>query len=310
MTPRGRHTAAYAALAFSALGWALAPVFIRLLSPHYDPYTQSFARYVSAAAALLPWCAAVYPRELRQALGRWRTLLAISLLVVCMQTAWTMAIYHTTATSAQLIAKLQVPMVVLLSYAVFHEERGVILNPLYLAGSVLAFAGVMGVLMREPGAGLLPAFDLAFGLLMFVNVCWALYIVGSRHTCKDLHPVPMFTVVAVMVTAGFLPVMLVMGDVSLLVSAGPGVGLLAFVSGMVSISGAHCAFHYAQVRLGAAFCTTMHLLNPLATYLIALALWPDEAMNAAQWAGAAVLVTGSLMVVRAQKRAAPPPAPE
>ena len=45
---------AWAALGVSALGWALAPVFIRYLSPHYNAYTQSFVRYASAAAALTP----------------------------------------------------------------------------------------------------------------------------------------------------------------------------------------------------------------------------------------------------------------
>ncbi len=293
---------AYAALAVSALGWALAPVFIRYLTAYYDPYVQSFVRYVSAAAALLPYCVVFYREELLRAARRWRTLLAISLLVVFMQTAWTMAIYHTTATSAQLIAKLQVPMVVLLSYAMFHEERGVIVSFRFLAGGLLSLIGVAGVLMREPGAGLLPAFDYAFALLMFVNVCWAVYIVGSRHTCKDLHPVPMFTVVSVMVTAGFLPVMLLLGDTSALERAGAGVGAVAFLSGMVSISMSHCAFHYAQVRLGAAFCTTLHLVNPFFTYLVALTLWPDEAMNLLQWIGAAVLITGSMLVVDAQRR--------
>jgi drug/metabolite transporter (DMT)-like permease len=304
------HGRAYAALFVSALGWALAPVFIRYLSAHYDPYTQSFVRYVSAAAALVPWCVYRYPKELRRALVRWRTLAGIALLVVFMQTAWTVAIYHTTATAAQLICKLQVPMVILMSYLVFREERFVILSFRFLGGTALALAGVTGVLMRDPSVRWFPALDLAFALLMFVNVCWSVYIVGSRHTCKDLHPVPMFTVVAVMVSVGFLPVMLIKGDTASIGAAGAWVGAVAFLSGMVSISMAHCAFHYAQVRLGAAFCTSLQLANPLATYLVALFLWADEELNALQWAGAVVLVLGSILVVDAQRRAgrALPPA--
>lgn len=292
---------AWAALGVSALGWALAPVFIRYLSPHYDPYTQSFVRYASAAAALTPWCALFYPCELRQALGRWRALLGISAVVVLMQTAWTVAIYSTTATSAQLVTKLQVPMVALLSYAAFREERGVIRDPRFLAGAALSLFGVWGVLLKAPGAGALPAPDLSFWLLMLVNVCWAVYIVASRHACRDLHPVPMFTVVGAMVTLGFLPVMLWKGDAGQVTAAGPAVAAVAFLSGAVSISLSHSAFHYAQVRLGAAFCTTLHLLNPLATYAVAFALWPDEAMNAVQWAGAALLIGGSALVVRARR---------
>jgi drug/metabolite transporter (DMT)-like permease len=141
-------------------------------------------------------------------------------------------------------------------------------------------------------------------------VCWSFYIVGSRHACKDLHPVPMFTVVAAMVSTGFLPVMLLKGDTASIGAAGWWVGAVAFLSGMISISIAHSAFHYAQVRLGAAFCTSLQLVNPLATYVVALFLWSDEALNALQWTGAVVLVLGSILVVDAQRRAglAAPPA--
>ena len=303
------HAKAYAALLVSTIGWALAPVFIRYLCAHYDPYVQSFVRYASAAVALAPWCMYRYPRELRRALGRWRALVLISLVVVGLQISWTMAIYHTTATAAQLILKIQVPMVILMSYAVFREERFVILSPRFLGGTALALAGVTGVLMREPSVRWFPAFDLAFGLLMIVNVLWSFYIVGSRHTCKDLHPVPMFTVVAVLVSIGFLPVMLLKGDTASIGTAGAWVGFIAFLSGMTSISMAHCAFHCAQVRLGAAFCTSLQVANPLVTYVVALLLWSDEALNALQWVGAVVLVIGSILVIDAQRRgglASPP----
>ena len=297
------HAKAYAALLVSTLGWALAPVFIRYLSLHYDPYTQSFVRYISAAVALVPWCLYRYPKELRRALGRWPLLAGIALLTLVLQTAWTIAIYHTTATAAQLILKVQVPMVILMSFLVFREERFVILSPRFLIGTVLALVGVTGVLMRNPSVRWFPAFDIAFALLMLVNVCWSFYIVGSRHACKDLHPVPMFTVVATMVSIGFLPVMLIKGDTASIVAAGWWVGFIAFLSGMISISIAHSAFHYAQVRLGAAFCTSLQLANPLATYVVALCLWSDEALNALQWTGAVVLVVGSILVVQAQRRA-------
>jgi len=297
------HGKAYAALLVSTIGWALAPVFIRYLCAHYDPFVQSFVRYISAAVALVPWCVYRYPKELRRALARWRALALIALVVVGLQTAWTMAIYHTTATAAQLILKVQVPMVILMSYAVFREERLVILSPRFLFGTLLALAGVTGVLMRDPSVRWLPAFDYAFMLLMVVNVLWSFYIVGSRHACKDLHPVPMFTVVAVMVSIGFLPIMLAKGDTASIGAAGAWVGFIAFLSGMTSISMAHCAFHYAQVRLGAAFCTSLQVANPLVTYFVALPLWPDEALNLLQWIGAVVLVLGSILVINAQRRA-------
>ena len=71
------------------------------LSPHYNAYTQSFVRYAKRRR-LTPWCAVLPGASCGR---RWGGggLLGISLLVVLMQTAWTLAIYKTTATSAQLV---------------------------------------------------------------------------------------------------------------------------------------------------------------------------------------------------------------
>jgi len=295
---RGR---AYAALAVSVVGWALAPVFIRLLSQWYDPYVQSWIRYTSAAVALLPWCWYRWRPQLVQSITRWRVLLAISVLVVVLQTAWTVAVYHTTATMAQLLSKLHAPLVILLSYAVFREERGVIANVKFLSGAVLSLTGAVLVVMRKDSAIPLPNLDLAFWLLMLVNVCWAAYIVASRHTCKELQPASMFAMIALMTGGLFTPVALVLGDPRQLMTAGPAALAVGFISGAVSISLSHSMFHYAQVRLGAAFSTTLQLSNPLITYVVAVLLWPDEGLGTLQWIGAAALIGGGMLVVNARE---------
>ncbi|HOQ90841.1 MAG TPA: DMT family transporter [Candidatus Hydrogenedentes bacterium] len=297
-TDRGR---AYAALAVSIVGWALAPVFIRQLSQWYDPYVQSWVRYSSAAVALLPWCWYRWRSSLYSCFERWRVLLMISLLVVVLQTAWTVAVYHTTSTMAQLLSKLHAPLVILFSYAVFREERGIIANWKFLSGAVLSLVGAMLVVMRLDGAHPMLNLDLAFWLLMLVNVCWALYIVASRYTCKALQPASMFAVVALMTGLLFTPVALALGEPRQLVDAGLGALTIGFISGAVSISLSHSMFHYAQVRLGAAFSTTMQLSNPLITYAVAVLLWPDEGMALWQWIGAAALIGGGALVVNARE---------
>ncbi len=189
-------------IALFLMGWSLTPVFVRYMSGAYDPYTQAFVRYLSAAAALCAYAYVFYRRDLFLAMRRWRTLAPIGAVVVCMQIAWTVAIYNTTATMAQLVTTLQAPTVILFSFIVFHEERDVIRSPFYIVGSLLCFLGVIAVFMRDDGEQVRFYVDFAMILLLFVSVAWAVYAVWGRHTAKGLHPVAMFTMISVYVTIG------------------------------------------------------------------------------------------------------------
>ncbi len=289
-----------ASVALFLVGWALTPVFVRFMSGSYDPYTQSFIRYASAAVALVVYAGVYHRRELVRAFGRWRTLLPMSLLMLGMQTAWMVAIYHTTATMAQLVTTLQAPLVILLSFVIFHEERGIIRSPAYLVGSFLCIIGVTAVFMHNEGASIHFRVDLAMLLLMIVSITWAVYAVWGRHTAKGLHPVAMFTVLSVYVSIGFIAVMCCFGEPKTLMSAGLGMNFIAFISGVVCIAAAHCGFHYAQVRLGSAYCTSIQLGSPFITHVLAYALWSDEALSLIQWLGGILLIGGSLLVVHAR----------
>jgi len=289
-------------VALFLFGWALTPVFVRYMSAAYDPYTQAFIRYASAAAVLCVYAFFCYRRELLRAFANWRTLLPMSMMIICMQLAWTIAIYNTTATMAQLVTTLQAPLVILLSFAVFREERQVIRSPGYIIGSLLCLIGVTAVFMRDDGESVRFIIDYAMILLLFVSISWSVYAVWGRHTAKGLHPVAMFTVISVYVSIGFIFTMCAFGDPATLWSAGARMNGIAFISGVVCIAAAHCGFHYAQVRLGSAYCTSIQLGTPFITHLLAFALWPDEALLFIQWAGGFMLVGGGCLVVRARRK--------
>lgn len=290
----------YLSVPLFVLGWALTPVFVRYMSGSYDPYTQAFIRYASAAFALTLYSSVVYRVELLRAIRHWRILLPMSAMITTMQLAWTVAIYHTTATMAQLVTTLQAPLVILLSFLVFHDERNTIRNPRFILGTLLCIVGVTGVFMRDDGESIRIVIDLALVLLVFVSVAWAVYAVWGRHTAKGLHPVAMFTVISVYVTIGFVFTMLLFGDPRTLLSAGPRMNGIAFISGVVCIALAHCAFHFAQVRLGSAFCTTIQLVSPFITHVLALGFWPDERLLWIQWTGGGILLLGAFLVIQAR----------
>ncbi len=302
-----RQLIAYAALASAVLGWAISPIFMRLLADTYDPYTQAFLRYGSAAVILVVISSIWFRDGLIAAIRRPKATLGLALINTCMQTTWTISLYHTTATTAQLITKTQVVMIIAMSFFIYHEERAVITSKRYIFGTLLGFIGVAGVLMDDPENSMLPQLNLAAVLLLFTSVCWSVYAVWGKHIVKDLHPVPMFTVVAVYTSTAFAVNMFLFGEPATILTAGPGpLGFAAF-SAVLPIAIAHCAYHYAQRHLGSAFCISMMLINPAITNGLALIFWADESMNMIQWLGAAVLTLGSYFVIQAQRRAAAAP---
>ena len=305
-----RHALAYIALASATAGWAISPIFMRYMIGAYDPFTQAFLRYGFATLILL-FISSIWFRDgLKQAFLRPKTTLGLAVLNAAMQTTWTISLYHTTATAAQLITKIQVLMIIAMSYFLYREERAVITSPRYIAGTVLGFIGVGGVLLEDPGASLIPKVDLAILLLLFTSVCWSIYAVWGKHIVKDLHPISMFTVVALYTSTIFAANMLLFGDPAAIPAAGAHMLGVAALSSVLPIAIAHAAYHYAQRQLGSAFCISVMLINPAVTNALALFFWADESMNGIQWAGAGILTLGSYFVIQAERRAGEPRLPE
>jgi len=298
-----RQVLAYIALASATAGWAISPIFMRYMKDAYDPWTQAFLRYGFATLILLVISAIWFRPGLKAAFLRPKATLGLALLNATMQTTWTFSLYHTTATTAQLITKTQVLMIIAMSYVLYHEERAVITSPRYVLGTVLGFIGVGGVLLKDPSVTLLPAVDLAAFLLLFTSVCWSIYAVWGKHIVKDLHPVPMFTAVAVYTSTIFAFNMFLFGTPEAIVSSGSHMLGVAALSSILPIAIAHAAYHYAQRHLGSAFCISVMLINPAVTNGLALLFWSDESMNWIQWTGAGVLTLGSFFVIQAQRRA-------
>jgi len=301
MMSDSRRSSAAVALVAAALGWSLAPVFIRGLSGVYTPCAQNFLRYGGGAAPLVVISMVAYRDDLRVVLRNYRGMVAIAALNVVQQSLWTIGCTGAGATMAQLTSKLSVVLVIIFSFLLFREERPVIRSPLYLIGTLMGLVGVAGVISRDAGS-LVPVFDFPLVALLLVAVLWGLYTVWGKHLVTHVHPVPMFTVLAVYTTIAFGILMLVLDGPSVVIDGGPRLALLAVLSGVVPIAMAHTCFHFAQKHLGSALSASILLLNPLVTYAIALAFWSDERLILTQWLGAVVLLIGAFLVTYAGHR--------
>lgn len=291
---------AYGALALTIFGWGIAPVFIRFMSDTYDPFTQSFVRYVFGTAALLALCLGKHRPALIRSLFH-PAAIALGILNFLNQTSWTWGCYGAEATVAQLISKINLVFIILLSWMIFREERAVIRHPLYIGGTAVSFVGVTLVLMTDP-ASFAPRIDIYTIMLLLTSVGWAVYSVWGKHLVRDIHPLPMFTAVAVYSTIGFWATAEAFGTTEGAWSVPAVILVTAAVSGAISIAGSHACHHYAQKYLGAAFCGSIGLLNPLVTYFFALVILPDERLAPTQWIGAVILSAGALGILLAAQR--------
>ena len=298
-----QRVSAATALVVSASGWALAPIFIRQLSVVYDPNTQNLLRYLSATIPLVVVSAVWYREDLRAAFRDYKGMLGIAILNVVQQLVWTIGCAGSTATTAQLISKLSIVFVIIFSFLLFHEERAIIKSPLYIAGTVLSFVGVGGVISDNP-ASVVPTLNWPTLMLLAMAVLWAVYTVWAKHLVTDVHPVPMFTVLSIYTTIGCAILSVVWGAPSTLVTAGIPPIIIGIISGLIPIALAHPTFHFAQKHLGSALCSSVALFNPLLTYAIALWIFPDEHLVLTQWLGAGVLLAGTLLVIYAGKQMA------
>jgi drug/metabolite transporter (DMT)-like permease len=193
--------------------------------------------------------------------------------------------------------------VIIFSFFLFHEERAVIRSPIYLAGTALSFVGVCGIISNNP-ASVVPTLNWPTLMLLATAVFWAVYTVWAKHLVTNVHPVPMFTVLSIYTTIGYVILSVVWGTPATLVTAGVYPAVIGIISGLIPIALAHPTFHFAQKYLGSALCSSVALFNPLLTYAIALWIWPDEHLILTQWMGTAVLLVGTLLVIVAGKRVA------
>ncbi len=292
---------AIGALGVCTLGWTFAPVFIRLLRNDYEPLTQGFIRYMFGATVLIAICLVYHRAALFTLLRNPMPVLGISILNTIQQYAWTAGTYGATATTAQLILKLSIVFVVIFAYLLFHEERAVIRNPLYLFGTALSLIGVAGVLIRDP-QDLSEAFAPGNALLLYCALSWAVYAVWGKHVVRGIHPLPMFTVVASFTAIGLGVTAMIFEHPASIVHASTRTTILVAVSGILAIGGAHPSFHYAQKHFGSAFTSTFTLILPLTTFLASLVILPGETLSLTQGIGGIVLMSGTLLIVAAENR--------
>src|SRR3954451_1449366 len=262
----------YAAVFATVLIWSTPSLFLFYLNRFYDPYAQNFYRYSLACLAVLPF---VFTR-----LGRTGERLDRRAFIACLLPALPNVVHQITQVMAlsyigpavfAIFMRTSVIITAILALIFFPEERWIIRQWQFQAGTALGLLGAVGVFWFQPGtttehvplAGVLIALGATF--------CWALYGVLVKRPAAQLGSIRSFGLVSLLTSAMLLPLTLAFGNIATPFHVAAHVNLILLISAVTCISLAHVLYYVAIRELGVALSQTLQLLCPVGA--LALSAW-------------------------------------
>lgn len=255
------------------------------------PLSFNALRFTLASLVML-MVALPRPHGLKLAPGDGRRLFLLGLLGnTCYQTLFITGMAHTRAGNAALILATTPLFTAVLGRIRKHEYftgRGAL-------GLVLAFAGIVIIVVSGRGELSLGETVLGDSLLLASTLCWSLYTVGSKQL---MHTYGAMKATTIMMTSG-TPFLLLVCAPSLLKQDWSRVRPLAWAgliySGIFAIALAYLIWSYGVRKIGSTRTAIYSNITPVVALLVA---WPalGEAPTLGQIAGAIVIFSGVYLV--------------
>src|SRR5581483_362195 len=298
---RERHTnpsQGYAAIFATVLIWATPSLFMYYLNRYYDPWTQNFYRYLVACLAIAPLL--VHRSRRNVAPLDWRAVMMC--LVPCIpnvvhQVTQVVALFYMGPGVYTIFARASVIFTALLALAFFPEERRVIRQWQFQAGTLLGLIGAFGVIWFQPGRETehmrLPGLFIAFT----ATFCWALYGVLIKRPSAQLGPTRSFGLVSLITSLLLLPLTIAFGNIGAPLHAGAQVNLILIVSAVTCITLAHVLYYVAIREIGVALAQTLQLLCPALALGLSAWIYGERLTHAQLWS-AAILLLGAFLAMR------------
>jgi drug/metabolite transporter (DMT)-like permease len=290
----------YAAVFATVLIWSTPSLFMYYLNRYYDPWAQNFYRYFVACLAIAPF---VFYRVHRGGPGI--DLRAVGLCFVpCVpnvvhQVTQVMALFYMGPGVYTIFIRSSVIFTALLALAFFPEERVVIRQWKFQAGTLLGLIGAFGVIWFQPNVqsqerhialpGLLIAFAASF--------CWALYGVLIKRPSAQLGSIRSFGLVSFITSGLLLPLTLAFGKIDTPVHAGTEVNVILVISAVTCITLAHVLYYVAIHQIGVALAQTLQLLCPAGAMGLSAWIFHERLTHMQLWSAATLLV-GAFLAMR------------
>lgn len=309
--PSRRNTSrGYTALFATIVIWSLPSLFQFYLLRAYDPWAQNFYRYAAACLAIAPL---VLLRSRRHGPAvdwhAFRICLLPCIPNVIHQITQVVALFYMGPGVYAIFTRTSVIFTALLALILFPEERHVIRQWQFQAGTLLGLLGAFGVIWFQAGENLLGSQNQTVGgqdqhialpglfIAFTATFCWALYGIFVKRPSAELGPIRSFGIVSLITSTLLLPLTCLFGNIATPLHAGAQMNLILILSAVTCITMAHVLYYVAIHEIGVALAQTLQLLCPLGA--IALSAWIfHERLTSLQLWSAAVLLLGAFLAMR------------
>lgn len=285
----------YIPVTLACLLWMWTPIFIKLLSFHFDIYTQNFYRYLGASFFLLGANCLWNRREVWEALRKIRLFIIPAVLISLFQTVWVKGIYLLEPGIAVLLSRSSILFVTVFSFIIFRDERRIIKSRAFILGSLLAIIGVSGVILGKLGFHF-QNFNLGVVFILIGAFIWSCYVLTIKTIVGKINPLVAVNIVFLLSLPFFLVGCLLFGDITALTGMSKGVNSLLFISGILGVGIAN-AFNYQSIKLiGTAITSSFVLVTPFLTAALSYFFF-GEVLTLGQILFGLVLITGCGLLV-------------
>jgi len=300
--PRGRSSASegYAALFATIVIWSTPSLFMYYLNRYYDPWAQNFYRYLVACIAIAPLV--IFRIQRGGPRFDWHAVMICFLPClpnVVHQVTQVMALSYMGPGVYTIFTRASVIFTALLALAFFPEERHVIRQWQFQAGTVLGLIGAFGVVWFQPGWEVghiaLPGLFIAFT----ATFCWALYGILVKRPSAQLGSIRSFGVISFITSVLLLPLTFAFGQIDTPLHMGAQVNLILIISAVSCITLAHVLYYVAIREIGVALSQTLQLLCPAGAMGLSAWIFGERLTHAQIWS-AAILLLGAFLAMRAK----------
>lgn len=294
----------YLALFATVVIWSGPSLFQFYLLRYYDVWAQNFYRYSVACLAIAPF---VFFRVRRGGpqldLRAFALCLIPSLPNVVHQISQTVALFYIGPGVYAIFTRSSVIITALFALIFFPEERHILRQWQFQAGTLFGLLGAVGVFWFQPGtnSGHVAVRGLLIGFI--ATTCWALYGVLVKRPSAKLGSIRSFGLVSFITSMLLFPLTCTLGNVATPFQVSWSVNLILIVSAVVCITSAHVLYYVAIQEIGVALAQTLQLLCPLGAVLLSAAIF-HERLTVAQIWSAAILLLGAFLAMRVKPAAA------
>jgi drug/metabolite transporter (DMT)-like permease len=305
--PRREHnfSTGYAAVFATILIWSTPSLFQFYLNRYYDPWAQNFYRYSVGCIAVLPFVFYHFSRDRPRIDARiFLACLVPALPNVVHQITQTVALFYMGPGVYTVFIRSSVVITALLALAFFPEERSVIRQWQFQAGTLLGLIGAVGVCWFQPGmeSARMPLRGLAIAFT--ATFSWALYGVLVKRPSAQLGPIHSFGLISFITSVLLLPLTLAFGNIATPLQAGLHVNIILIISAVTCITMAHVLYYIAIREIGVALSQTLQLLCPAGALGLSVLIFGERLSHAQLWS-AAILLFGAFLAMRTKPAGAP-----